>query len=150
MGNKNKNSTVEAILLIVCLAGLAGIVYGIFSFVRWCVEMLHQFYLSIGGALGLARPAALLLAVCLAVLAWVICEQWAARIFTALACGTATAGIAAWFVSSISLLPHFFFLGIALYCGSTVLLLAWEQCRINFTEIWEEIKAKLEEIKAKR
>ncbi|MCD8341989.1 MAG: hypothetical protein LUC87_07535 [Clostridiales bacterium] len=135
MGNKNKGPTFEAIVFIVCVAGLAGIGYGIFSFLRWCVEMLQQFYLYMGGALGLVRIAALLLTVCLAVLALVICEQWAARLFTALAWSTAAAGIAAWFVSSISPLPHFFFLGIALYCGSTVLLFAWEHCRINFTDM---------------
>lgn len=117
-GRKDNNKgdcTFQTVLLIAAVIGGAIVFYGICCFVCWFVE-------SIGGVMGLIRLVTVPVGLALAVLAMVVCEQWASRLFSGLTWGLASVHISACFVDSIDSLPDFFWLGVALYCGSIILL----------------------------
>ncbi|MCD8086955.1 MAG: hypothetical protein LUF28_11760 [Clostridiales bacterium] len=120
--NNKGDCTLQTVLLIAALIVVTIVFYGIYCFVNWCVEMLHQLYLYIGGVMGLIRLVTLVGGLVLAGLAMVVCEQWAARLFSGLTWGLTVMNISTIFVGSVDSLFHFFWLGVALYCGSIILL----------------------------
>ncbi len=135
--NKGTNLQTAGVILFLVAATFA--VYGIILFVRWLWAALYQFYLYIGGTMGVARMLTLALGVFSWVMAWVSSERWAHNIFVTLTGGAAMMFIMAWFVSNLEQLPQFFCLGAALYWACTVLLTAWNH---YFTDLHKETKTK--------
>lgn len=124
-GRKDNNKgdcTFQTVLLIAAVIAGVMVLYGICCFVSWCVDTLRQLFVYMGGVMGMIRLVTLLGGLVLAGLAMVVCEQWASRLFSSLTWGLASVHIAACFVDSLDSLPQAFWLGVALYCGSIILL----------------------------
>ncbi len=138
--NKGTNFQTAGVILFLLAATFAAYVFHrICLFIQWLGEMSHQFYLYIGGAMGVARLVAFAMGailVALTLLAWVGNEQWACHLCATLTSGTTVMFIAswAWFVNSIEQLPQYFFLGMALYVAAAVFLNIWKHQHIDLNK----------------
>ncbi|MCD8161647.1 MAG: hypothetical protein LUE61_10930 [Clostridiales bacterium] len=118
----HKGDSFQTVFLIAALIVGAIAVYGLCCFVCWCVETLWQLYIYMGGVMGVIRLVTLVCGLALGVLAMVACEKWASKLFSGLTWGLTVMNISTIFVGSVDSLFHFFWLGVALYCGCIILL----------------------------